>query len=32
VVGIGYLLPVIVVGLVTWFVVRRIRRSRMATA
>jgi hypothetical protein len=32
VVGIGYLLPVIVVGLVAWFVIRRVRRSRMATA
>lgn len=32
VVGVGYLLPVLVVGLVVWFVVRRIRRSRMATA
>jgi uncharacterized protein DUF4349 len=32
VVGIGYLLPVLVVALVVWFVVRRIRRSRMATA
>jgi hypothetical protein len=32
VVGIGYLLPVLLVGLVAWFVVRRIRRSRMAPA
>ncbi len=31
VVGLGYLLPVIVVALVAWFVVRRIRRSRVAT-
>ncbi len=32
VVGIGYLLPVLAVALVAWFVVRRLRRSRMATA
>jgi hypothetical protein len=32
VVGIGYLLPVLVVGMVAWFVVRRVRRSRMAPA
>jgi len=32
VVGIGYLLPLLVVALIAWFVVRRIRRSRMAPA
>jgi len=31
IVGLGYLLPVIVVALVAWLVVRRVRRSRVAT-
>jgi hypothetical protein len=32
IVGLGYLLPVLVVALVAWFVIRRVRRSRVATA
>ena len=31
IVGLGYLLPVIVVALAAWLVVRRVRRSRVAT-
>jgi hypothetical protein len=32
VVGLGYMLPVLVLLVVAWFVVRRVRRTRMATA
>ncbi|MFL5800004.1 MAG: DUF4349 domain-containing protein [Actinomycetota bacterium] len=32
VVGLGYMLPVLVLLVVAWFVVRRVRRARMATA